>query len=93
MVYNYVILIIGNLHLNILADSFNDTTKQRLEPFVYEYIQKLDGSISAEHGIGQMKPEKLFYSKSQPMIDVMQKIKSSLDPNGILNPGKVLPSK
>lgn len=47
--------------------------------------------MSAEHGIGAMKPEALHYSKSDPMIDVMKSIKKLFDPNGILNPYKVLP--
>jgi FAD/FMN-containing dehydrogenase len=49
------------------------------------------GSISAEHGVGVMKPNHLHYSKSPEMIAVMQAIKRTLDPNGIMNPYKVLP--
>ena len=48
------------------------------------------GSISAEHGIGTMKKPYLGYSRTPAEIDVMRRIKAALDPNGIINPGKVL---
>ena len=50
----------------------------------------LGGSISAEHGIGQMKRGELLRFKSPLEIALMRKIKAALDPKGILNPGKVL---
>jgi len=53
-------------------------------------LESLRGSISAEHGIGAMKTHALPYSKSQVSIDLMKKIKYVFDPNGIMNPGKVL---
>ena len=49
-----------------------------------------DGSISAEHGIGQMKREELAKAKGDVAMDLMRRIKAALDPKGILNPGKVL---
>lgn len=51
------------------------------------------GSISAEHGIGVMKAAALGYSKSSAAVEIMRATKAMLDPCGILNPGKVLPSK
>ena len=60
-----------------------------VEPFVYEWIAARRGSISAEHGIGAMKPHMLHLSKPPPVIEVMCGIKRLFDPNGILNPGKV----
>jgi len=48
------------------------------------------GSISAEHGIGATKTHALQYSKNSISIELMKKIKKVLDPNGIMNPGKVL---
>lgn len=48
------------------------------------------GSISAEHGIGYQKTHALHYSKDKVSIDLMRKIKNVIDPNGIMNPGKVL---
>ena len=62
-----------------------------IEPFVYEWIAARRGSISAEHGIGVVKPRFLHMSKSQPLIGLMRGVKALLDPHNILNPGKVLP--
>ncbi|KAG2023309.1 D-lactate dehydrogenase cytochrome oxidoreductase [Coprinopsis cinerea AmutBmut pab1-1] len=80
----------GNLHLNVVAHSFQPEIEAALEPYIYEVVQSLRGSISAEHGIGAMKTHALPYSKSQASIDLMHKIKHIFDPNGIMNPGKVL---
>jgi FAD/FMN-containing dehydrogenase len=57
---------------------------------VHELVAKMDGSISAEHGIGQMKRDELPRFKSPVEIALMRKLKTALDPKGILNPGKVL---
>ena len=57
---------------------------------VYEVVLKLHGSISAEHGIGQLKSELLLQVKDPVALAVMRSIKAALDPNGILNPGKML---
>jgi FAD/FMN-containing dehydrogenase len=54
-------------------------------------VAKHEGSVSAEHGIGAMKPEALKYSKSPEALNVMALIKRSLDPNGIMNPYKMFP--
>lgn len=53
---------------------------------------KYRGSISAEHGVGTHKPEFLHLSKSANAITLMQQMKRMMDPNGILNPYKVLPA-
>ncbi|XP_031260778.1 D-2-hydroxyglutarate dehydrogenase, mitochondrial isoform X1 [Pistacia vera] len=81
----------GNLHLNISAPQYNDAIFAQIEPYVYEWTSKHRGSISAEHGLGLMKANKIFYSKSPESVQVMGSIKKLLDPNGILNPYKVLP--
>ena len=49
----------GNLHLNISTAEYNAALEERLEPFVYEWVAARHGSISAEHGLGQMKRDKL----------------------------------
>ncbi|XP_027180080.1 D-2-hydroxyglutarate dehydrogenase, mitochondrial isoform X2 [Coffea eugenioides] len=82
----------GNLHLNISAPAYDDNILAKIEPFVYEWTSKNRGSISAEHGLGLMKAAKIHYSKSPETVQVMASIKKLLDPNGILNPYKVLPS-
>lgn len=81
----------GNLHLNISSPKYDDAILAQIEPFVYEWTSKNGGSISAEHGVGLMKANKIFYSKSLETVQLMASIKKQLDPNGILNPYKVLP--
>ena len=51
---------------------------------------ELKGSISAEHGIGQLKRDELKLYKSELELDLMKRVKSALDPKGLMNPGKVL---
>nr|DAD22292.1 TPA_asm: hypothetical protein HUJ06_023755 [Nelumbo nucifera] len=81
----------GNLHLNISRPNYDDSVLAKIEPFVYEWTSKHRGSISAEHGLGLMKANEIHYSKSPQTVQVMASIKKLLDPNGILNPYKVLP--
>ncbi len=84
----------GNLHLNIVTPGRFDKDESvlaQIEPYVFEWIRERRGSISAEHGVGVMKPPFLHMSKSAPMIALMGGVKRLLDPRGILNPGKVLP--
>lgn len=50
-------------------------TKKQIEPFIYDYIRNVKGSISAEHGLGQLKHNYLNYSKDQTSIDYMKAIK------------------
>ncbi|ORX71486.1 hypothetical protein DL89DRAFT_127195 [Linderina pennispora] len=80
----------GNLHLNVVADKFQNRVTEVFEPYVYEWVASHRGSISAEHGVGLMKRDYLGYSKPKEMIDYMRRIKAMFDPNGILNPYKVL---
>ncbi|OAY66316.1 putative D-2-hydroxyglutarate dehydrogenase, mitochondrial [Ananas comosus] len=81
----------GNLHLNILTAEYSDDILAKIEPFVYEWTSMHRGSISAEHGLGLMKADKIHYSKSSETVQLMASIKKLLDPNCILNPYKVLP--
>ncbi|KAJ4898844.1 D-2-hydroxyglutarate dehydrogenase [Raphanus sativus] len=81
----------GNLHLNISAAEYNDKLLGLIEPYVYEWTSKHRGSISAEHGLGVMKANEIFYSKSPETVALMVSLKKLLDPKGILNPYKVLP--
>ncbi|KAJ1458641.1 hypothetical protein M885DRAFT_513170 [Pelagophyceae sp. CCMP2097] len=82
----------SNLHLNVgCAGGRNDAVLALLEPWVFERVSGLGGSISAEHGIGQCKPQYLHLAKSPAAIALMRSIKATLDPNAILNPYKVLP--
>ncbi|KAE8215841.1 hypothetical protein CF327_g933 [Tilletia walkeri] len=80
----------GNLHINIVADSYAPEIEAVIEPYIYEWIAEQNGSISAEHGLGLMKATKIGYSKSQTSIEYMKKIKTAFDPEGILNPYKYI---
>ena len=62
-----------------------------LEPFVFEWTIAAGGSISAEHGLGQSKAAWLPKAKPPAVVEVMRGLKRMLDPDGVLNPGKVLP--
>ena len=85
----------GNLHYNVSQPLGMEKAKylSLWEPMtgaVHALIAEMGGSISAEHGIGQMKREALQRFKSPVELDMMRQIKKALDPKGILNPGKVL---
>ncbi|ORY46978.1 hypothetical protein BCR33DRAFT_715366 [Rhizoclosmatium globosum] len=82
----------GNLHLNITGAAWDKDVEDTVEPFVYEWVQSNDGSISAEHGLGVMKAPYIGYSKSPEAVAAMHEIKKMWDPKGILNPYKFLPS-
>ncbi|KAJ3116468.1 hypothetical protein HK100_001057 [Physocladia obscura] len=83
----------GNLHLNITGANWDTAVDQAVEPFVYEWVQKNHGSISAEHGLGVMKAPYIGYSKSPEAVATMHSIKALFDPKGILNPYKYLSSQ
>lgn len=85
----------GNLHLNILKPgqtgvrAFESMCKAASED-IYRLTRDLGGSVSAEHGIGLLKRPFLAYTRSADEIELMRGIKRVFDPNGILNPGKLL---
>ncbi|CAO3610482.1 unnamed protein product [Cunninghamella echinulata] len=83
----------GNLHLNIAANRVDPRVPKLIEPYLFEWVAKQNGSISAEHGLGVAKNQFLNYSKSEGMIKMMKTMKQLLDPKGILNPYKYLPSQ
>ncbi|KAF6198346.1 hypothetical protein GE061_008094 [Apolygus lucorum] len=81
----------GNLHLDVTSPSYSGRLLNAIEPFIFEWVMSVGGSISAEHGMGFKKAKFLKYAKSPEAIDLMRRLKSSMDPLGILNPYKVLP--
>jgi (R)-2-hydroxyglutarate---pyruvate transhydrogenase len=80
----------SNLHLNVPVRRYTKEVEKAIEPWVYEWIQKRNGSISAEHGLGIAKKNYIGYSRSETMIRLMKQIKSLYDPNGIMNPYKYI---
>lgn len=85
----------GNLHYNVMlppgipAEGWPDE-KRRISKLVYDLVVEMRGSISAEHGIGLVKKPYLLEYKDPTELALMRTLKAALDPNGILNPGKVI---
>lgn len=85
----------GNLHPNILCDKNDPDEMERVEKAIGELFRaavELGGTLSGEHGIGTMKAPYLKLETGEAGYQVMQSIKSALDPNNILNPGKIFRS-
>jgi len=85
----------GNIHYNVSQPPSMDRTVflanwETLNAAVHEIVLDLGGSISAEHGIGRLKRDLLRHAKQPLELEMMRKIKAAFDPNGILNPGKLL---
>jgi FAD/FMN-containing dehydrogenase len=86
----------GNLHYNVQAPEGGDMQaflrdeEARVNALVFDQVRKFGGSISAEHGIGTLKVEKLPHYKSPVALKMMHAVKKALDPQGLMNPGKVL---
>ena len=80
----------GNLHVCAGFEAGLSDQADAIEEIFYDLVRRFRGSISAEHGIGTLKRPWLGYSRSEAELATMRAIKQALDPNGILNPGKVL---
>ncbi|MEM9029210.1 MAG: FAD-binding oxidoreductase [Pseudomonadota bacterium] len=85
----------GNVHYNVVQPIDMDPKQfgalgPNISAAVYDVVAQFGGAISAEHGIGQMKTDVLAQTKDPVAFDLMRSIKMLLDPNGIMNPGKVL---
>jgi FAD/FMN-containing dehydrogenase len=86
----------GNLHFNVSEPRGGDRAdfmakEPEIQARVHEIVRRYRGSISAEHGIGQLKREALALHEGSIAIETMRALKRALDPRGIMNPGKVLP--
>jgi D-lactate dehydrogenase (cytochrome) len=85
----------GNIHYNVsqpVGASAADFLGKwhAVNAVVFEIVLRMGGSISAEHGIGVLKRDELPEVKDKVAIELMRAIKAQLDPQGIMNPGKVL---
>ncbi len=86
----------GNIHFNASMpdaaenDAFIGRHEAAVNRVVYDVVARLDGSISAEHGLGQLKREEITHYKSALELELMRSIKHTLDPHGLMNPGKVI---
>ncbi len=86
----------GNIHVNLVQPEGADPASflardHELMDAVNEIVRDLDGSFSAEHGIGKLKPYMMPEWRGGAELELMRRIKAALDPQGILNPGKMLP--
>ncbi len=80
----------GNLHIIARVPALAPEHRHAAEEIVYRPLAALGGSISAEHGIGLQKRDHLDLTRSPAEIALMRRLKGALDPNGILNPGKII---
>jgi FAD/FMN-containing dehydrogenase len=88
----------GNLHFNINQRAGTQVfqlqaVEQKLKRAIHDFVKDFSGSFSAEHGIGQLKIFELERYANPVELDLMRRVKQAFDPNGILNPGKVLARK
>jgi D-lactate dehydrogenase (cytochrome) len=85
----------GNIHFNLTQPADSDPEaflahKAELNRVVHDIVSEMGGSISAEHGLGQLKREEISRYKSPLELELMRRVKAMLDPLNIMNPGKVL---
>ena len=85
----------GNIHFNLLQPEAMEgavfrAMKDEVQTRVFDLVESLGGSISAEHGIGRLKRDELALRKPAIDLDLMQRLKNTLDPHHILNPGAIL---
>src|SRR5262249_47552214 len=85
----------GNLHYNISQPAGDDPQAflalyKPMNKAVHDVVRSLNGSISAEHGIGRLKRDELLATAPPVAIDLMRRVKAAFDPAGIMNPGKVI---
>lgn len=87
----------GNLHFNVLAPEGADCVafaarQNEINAIVHDLVASFNGSISAEHGLGQLRRDENDRYKTRIELDLMNAVKAALDPAGLMNPGKVLSS-
>lgn len=85
----------GNIHFNLTQPVGMDAKEylghwEEMNRIVHDIVVEMEGSISAEHGVGQLKVDEIVHYKSAVEIDLLRSIKKALDPQGIMNPGKMV---
>jgi FAD/FMN-containing dehydrogenase len=86
----------GNLHYNVQAPqggdarAFLNERETEVNTLVFDAVRDFGGSISAEHGVGELKADKLPRYKSAVALQMMRGIKRALDPHNLMNPGRVI---
>ncbi len=85
----------GNLHFNVLAppgdgEAWKAEHAEAVSGLVHAAARDLDGSFSAEHGVGRLKRDLLAETESAVAMDLMRRLKQTFDPRGLMNPGKVV---
>ena len=89
---NWLTLIDGNIHVNVMLDKGNPLefeSARKIVSALFEKVIQMGGSITGEHGIGITKAPYLDMEIPRPGLDLMSRIKGAFDPQGILNPGKI----
>ena len=91
---NYFFFKFWKKYLNDLNKRiYYDQVMDQIEPYLYEFTSQHRGSISAEHGLGFKKRNFIHFSKSDSAVRLMKQLKTVFDPQGIMNPYKVLPDQ
>lgn len=80
----------GNLHIVINVGEGGAAQEEAVDTLVYDAVARVRGSIAAEHGIGRSRVRHLGLTRSPEEIELMRRVKRALDPEGLLNPGKVI---
>jgi FAD/FMN-containing dehydrogenase len=86
----------GNLHYNVQAPdgvdgkAFLAQNEEAINTLVFDAVTRVGGSISAEHGVGSLKVDKLEHHKPPVALNMMRAIKRALDPTNLMNPGRVV---
>ncbi len=81
----------GNIHFTVFPTYDDPTLADRVMTTIEDIVKSLGGSFSAEHGVGLSKKPSMARQKDPVALDVMARIKAALDPDGMMNPGKILP--
>ncbi|MBN8944158.1 MAG: FAD-binding oxidoreductase [Rhizobiales bacterium] len=87
----------GNVHFNVVApagiapEGFKQRFEANVSPKIYQLVAEMEGSFSAEYGIGRTKRELLMRHGAPGKVGLMRILKAAIDPGGIMNPGKVVP--